>query len=970
MIDGVTPVATKYHRHHEIYVTKEGKTFSHERARMPIQESSGNYLGTSNWHINYVSPKFRGYLGSVGFNKYIRFKILSYDLTSGEFTAQIGKPGSGNAILNPGQIITNRKNNSFKIYDETGVDYLELEFVETASIPSSISSDSFVDIEIFQTLSLDEELLLLSTCEMNTDSNSTYLIERVVDKRQIGSIGVKDFNQSAKNYISAVDRVVNFNGIINDLSFAGYGTEDLSYNFNGGSALINGNVVNFNNTTVNIPKVVIKDSVPGNTITWVVCVNELGDFLSLPLTENKIHLYVRDYYGVNYYFIPSYTFEEIVFDRKDLVPLYMVNYTMGNLSFNSISDVRKFVNNQSFNIPLVWCEDNKEIASFQSSEALVNWIQNIRESNNYNYSKTSLNSKIIVKGVVTLNQSVDLSLLSPTHPNLIIEGEATGSAKIIVNSDIGLIISSNTIIRNIEFFYNPVTLSPDNLIGAAYGIGTTDPAKGCISISNAVFQDGFKNILIDNCTFTSFTARRFPFIICALNYTEAYGLNIINNKFSGSGKAAIVIYNDSQNGSPISILNSVNIENNYCYYDEGIFIFRNTETNYSEEGLVLRNVNISKNKCGSIGFSCSHFDTSGSYQKDFTTSLNIFGNTCNEIVAPVLIDGNKDSAVVLGSVIISDNFCSNIDIFCSNQGTSGYSTILVKNNSLEKKQFSPYLSSYVYAIDVYGSYSYTNNGAIISNNSINFGRDSLGNSLLYDYGIKATHADVIDNFVSGFSIYGISADGATGVYNFSIRGNKLSRNGVSIDKYIYTGNQTEIIDNILDSTTVDGSDEDTITGNGLIQRNVNHIQTLQIDVREFGRNGKVNYIRGIIQEGNQYLENNSINYLSFNPLVVDGSISFSKYLPLGVRLHSLTVETMADRKSNTTGNLEILIYEPGVPVLPVTRDLTTSVSLQLDTKPYGTRLTTHGIGLLLQLEHSVSSYSIKVTINMVLKYCY
>ena len=383
MIDGSTPSGSDYHRFHEIYVTKEATTFSHERARMPIQSAIGNDLGTDNWHINYVSPKLRGYrdTGSSNLNRYIRLKTLSYDATSGEFEVQIGQRSTGISVLNPGATVRSRKNVPFRVYDETGNDYIELVYIETASSATAIGVGKVVDIEIFASLALDDEVLLLSTAELNWDPSDDLLVDRVFDQRPVGSISELEFTKSAIDFITAGDRAIHANGVIQGLSFVSVAAGDpAAMVFNGGMGLINGRVVPVNNGKVVIPELVPQGGSSGSTVDWIICVNEDGKFVSLPITSTKQQFFAEAGTGGGTpYYIPSVTFTEIINERKDLLPIYAVTATITSVALGTPTDVRRFVYNSDIHGYSISVLDGYNIennATFRSFESLNYWVNN------------------------------------------------------------------------------------------------------------------------------------------------------------------------------------------------------------------------------------------------------------------------------------------------------------------------------------------------------------------------------------------------------------------------------------------------------------------------------------------------------------------------------------------------------------------------------------------------------------------
>lgn len=813
MIDGSTPAPFDYHRFYEIYVDQNAKTFSHERARMPIQASSGDYLGTNNWHINHVSPKLRGYLESSTLNKYVRLKVLTYDTTSGEFTVQLGQrtnPPVGTTVLNPGETVTARKNVPFKVYDETGNDYIELEVTEEATSASTINDNSIVDIEVFPTLALNDERLLLAVCELNWDPDDNLLVDRVRDVRPIGSISELDFTQSAKQFITSGDRALHANGVVRDLGYVGVSTTDpAALLFNGGIALVNGTIVNVNNGKVVIPELVENGGGSGSTVEWIICINESGSFVAHPLTTTKQHFFAQagtGGMGEIPYFIPSVTFAEVVNERKDLVPLLTLTATITSVAISNETDVRRFVADESNNISLVWAEDDsKSSASFRSAEALMAWATKLTDGSIYS------KSRIIVRGNITLDSSLDLRSV----PNLTLEGEGPGTAKITINHRDGLFIGSNTTIKNLEFEYNS-TSSVSNITGI-----TVTAVHGCITISN--LTSNIQNVTIENCVFNS-TLNRYAFICVSFdNDNNADNLRFKNNRFNDTldlDNAAITIVNYSNDTDPHSVLNDVFIEENVCNADQGIFIVGNATGTIPP--IACRNVHISRNRCGYIGINSSSNLTgsTGTYK----TGLHVTDNTCKLIYGAVDRNGLPKTGVCLSNVAIKGNTCSNIYL-CGINGVSeavGVSGIIVDGNFLTYTTYTaPSGTDPTMAIRAIGSGS----GIQIANNKI-----YSPPATLYASGIVTTMTNSIvsGNIIEGFSNYGIGSGG-----NSIIQNNRILRKSGNILNYIYTTSGGCLIsNNYLDSTTVDvdGKNwEDTIGGVvSATTDNINHIRQFNL----------------------------------------------------------------------------------------------------------------------------------------------
>lgn len=482
--------STAYHRLHEIYATSGSETFSHERLRMPVQSVGTPYLGTANWRVRGASPKLQGFTdNSTSLDRWVRFYILDYDSTSGVFDGYIGRRSeSNNDIFDYGPIVTGSKNTSVRFYDNTGVDYIEVEYLESATSATTILAPSYVDIQVFPSLELDNEVTLLATCEVNWTTPSTQMIERVVDRRQIGSVSDTEFTQSAKEFISAADKYLHVNGVVRGFESFGEDESDSSaIVLGGGTAIINGAVVNSNAGKVRIPQLVPTGGGAGSSLDWAICVNEEGNFVQIPLTSTKQHFFAEAGTGGGTpYFIPSATFLELIYERKDLLLLFVVNVTINSVTINSISDFRKFSLNESAGINLSISDDSK-YASFTSFDQVINWAT----------KNTDDMVLVKVKGNVTIDTAVDLTGITS---KLILEGDG---GIITVNSSIGFIVQSNVQFRNLKIIYNHVLTLYDS----------SDLCHLSNEASCIKFTAGASDCRVERCEFShGTTGERNPYI--------------------------------------------------------------------------------------------------------------------------------------------------------------------------------------------------------------------------------------------------------------------------------------------------------------------------------------------------------------------------------------------------------------------------------------------------------------------------
>lgn len=811
--DGFYP--TDYKRLYEIYVDESGKTFSHERARMPIQIEGANTLATSNWHIIDVSPKLRGYTdGDVTiFNKYVRLIVENYDSATGTFELTLGKrviPGS--TIVKAGETVLGRKNEKIKVYDETNVDYVELVFAETTSSPGydviGSGTSKYVDIEIFNSLQLNDELMLLATCEVNWDPTlSESIIQFLSDKRQFGSIDELDFTDSAKNYISLTDKYLHTNGIISGLSFDSISAVPDSGEifFKGGIALVNGKIISINNGSCVIPQIREQGTSLPQTLEFAICVNEYGQFVPLLLVDESQQYFATP--GSGNYFINSYTFNDLIVNKKYAI-IAITSVTIASLTVNSVSDARKFLTNNfdNVNLTLSWSEDSNlvsngnNISNFKTLEALKNYIIKTK------YKR----STVILRGEMTLNSDWDLTGFT-SKVKFVGDGG-------IINTSYKIEVDSNVEFDGITFNYTAPSITYESNYNITSGYGCIYSSPG----------NNKENIVIKNCIFNcSGTTQRPPFINLELQRGGTLkDVKILNNKFNdvpasmlGSHQAAAVISRIfSGSSTDFAVASNVEISSNISSHNQGIYI---TLNNASSPTLTCQNIIINNNDCGTIGIVAAR--QNAVLRSD---GISVINNRCS-LIAPILGDGKTlltgGSAPVTGKQTIKNNTAHWI-IAYHREATGASNGVIISENFLDG-----YDTSYL------GYYGITNNygislidqgsggrpsSAIIRDNI--FSRNYFADFTPYDYArclYVAGSATIDANEIRGMASpdgYGVFLDAppnGNSAY-ISVINNKIYRELGDLYAYVFmtfSNNLSgDISFNYFDNDTVDGSSTDLI----------------------------------------------------------------------------------------------------------------------------------------------------------------
>lgn len=959
-----TPATLEYHRLHEIYIDQTGKTFSHERARLPRQaeDSTAGFLATDRWHIKGVGSKLRGYRDGnpLIFNKFIRFYILSYDSTSGIFDGYLGKRISAisSQITKTGQVVTGRKNTVIRFYDETNVDWIDLEFIDNSSPGISIlgtASPRWVDIELFPSLASDASIMQLATCEVNwSPASGQDIVERVRDTRQFGSIDETNFTESAIDFISTGDRLLHENGIVQGFAFDTINsTDNRELYFKGGVAIVNGKIITANNQPVTIPQIYQYGTTLPQTMQWAVCINENNDLVPIIITSTKTQLFATSD-GVASYYVPSVTFLELVTTRKDLCPIALVTAHIASFTITpsiDILDVRKFVQNGNAAAPLTVTSDQSS-GSFHTFDAVKNWINNFGGMSNL----------VRVKGTFDIDTS-SIDLTEFNYP-VIFEGDG---AVFNVTIAKGIVIGSDVTLRNLAFNYTPPA-------ALSYTSGDmVNSGNGCIYGASSTTVDLLR-IKIQDCTFSSSLSQsqRPPYINLEINNGQTLqSLNILNNSFSDSSDTAsqaaiaILTINNATSTDPAIFRNS-KIANNTCDRIQGIFATIAIAGGLiARPGLNIIDVVIEMNQCGTIGYLSTSVGNSLTTQDNPSSGLTIQHNTCHYIETAM---GNGVGFLIifppydfgLGQVSILNNYCNWIHVV-SQDGSSTdstndeFSNLQIKNNVLTAFDFA-YIFNIILPMGIanntaiiVGSYPTSAAGDItsctITGNSISTGMYNDGTSYTYLSGIYANCSAIIDNnIIKGFAKsssavtdgYGIIAAGATvgnAIRKYTITNNQIYRGTATINGYIAGTTSASfpsigtVVDNIFDSTTIDGSSTVVVAANPktwTVARNKNQTDTILIagesGMLKMGHSGSIVTI-GTPVSGVTIATDNTIPVSSLAPAITitysaDSAtitsfvwlIPVNTIIPRGALISSISITVASDTVFNTTGSIN-LVYK-------------------------------------------------------------
>lgn len=875
-----------FKRYFELYITQLGHTFTHERGRANISGSNQIINGVTLYttselqkiNIVKISPKLRGYQFGV-VNK-ITLHISNYDSTTETFKARLGYYDGG-SLSKFGNSVYGKKGEVARVYDETNIDFVDILFDFEQSISSF--SDHYLDIQMFPTLSLDDEIMLIGGCQVN---DITKKVAYLSDERQFGNTGEKDLTTSALNFIALPEKLLHGNGVIRGFDLVdGYNPIDNQIYLNGGVVLVDGKILQINNGVACVPKVKELYNAILYNINWVLCINNKSEYQTIPLLEydnflstpsNDSRAFVAyDPISAESYIIEATTFKDLITRRKDLTPLYVIRSEVGLIESDvttgtlTLQDIRRYVNDGEFNFPIVLTSETIQ-GNFRSFDSVLAWIK-------YN---NAFNTHVLVRGDLVLDspQVLDFSDLGRT---VIFEGDG---GSIYVTSDKGIVLGSFVTLKNLHFIFRGLNpeLSDDNTINNGHGLIYSELNDG----------EYIKDSSIENCTFSldNDNGRRYSYVNINISNANTYiqNLKIADNKFytpeESAFCAAVAIVNTAIdiNVNHSIKLDNVLIDRNICDRDQIIVLtsiknenvpdFEGNPNNYADPLIFCKNVKISNNICGAIGTLTTSMDVDG-----YVASNNILyieNNTCNYITN--LNDkgkflsirnqslGDAGQSYVFthnsGNVIIESNKTSFIHYSMMGDATSNsqlriQGNILNSNIGISTPKAEDYLSNFNYTtspITLSKRYAILLDGAasgcIVDGNMIDCNAESGYDSYIRTEivanitnnvfkGIKTIPEDATTDHEYSAIVYDALGHGV-------ITGNKIHRDDKNIfayvsTKYLLSSTSTKnirIVENIFDSSTVDGTDI-VICKDGIgtdlssywaVERNINQIQKIEV----------------------------------------------------------------------------------------------------------------------------------------------
>lgn len=570
---------TVFKRHFEVYSDSDGTLFTHERARF-ISDADGSIekeinnsvtLATSaeglKIDIVKVSPKLKGYQESA--LNVIRLHIDSYVSSTGTFQGYLSRQDG----LKKGPVTSGKVGETIRLYDFTHTDYIDF-IIELNSNMSDITNEN-IDIQLFKSLDYDHEVMLIATCQINDSDNE---VSNIRDQRQFGNTSEKDLSSSALDFIQSGDKLLHQNGVIRGFDLEDPVTDGNPDNeqiyLSGGVGLVNGKVVHINDELVAIPFVNETYSSILYNMHWLLCVTDDGRYKFVALRDyydnlitvnaNRTVEAYNPFNGESYYVESDY-FSNIVKNRKDLLPLYIVGsqvYTnsSGTAINPFIDDVRRYASEADSSLPLTYTSSTQN-GNYRSATAIFKWLQ----FNNENIGKATLRGA---------NENINNKVTLTSDRGIIIDGE--GDCSLLLNNEIE--VGSNVTFKNITF---------DTTNGWQVII---TPESSNIKFENCTFlrDTGSTNISFSDCN-------NVELIGCSFSQTSASAnLNQSNALFYFAGCTNVKIiecnfdvqWSTLLPGNMLLFNNCNNVEvqksNITGEYQQGILIYKTSNVNISD----------------------------------------------------------------------------------------------------------------------------------------------------------------------------------------------------------------------------------------------------------------------------------------------------------------------------------------------------------------------------------------------------
>lgn len=483
-----------FKRFFEVYVDGNAHTTTHERARFLTTGSdirlNGASVPTDIASINLygISPKLKGYLSPYINGNVIYLSVSSYNATTGQYVAAL----CSSTFTNLGPTTTGKLGEVVRFYDFTNVDYIDFIYNVNATIAaftsSSINTNKNIAIQLFPSLELNQQFMIVATCQVN---DSTKTISYLEDARQFGNVSEEQLTTSALDFITSNPRETMQNGVVRGFDL--FSTSPLTLtniaNFDGGLVLVNGNLTAFNPFDITIP--LVQDDNGGSPLSgvlWAVCANKYNEIQLIPLTDynasvNTINnpnrlLKLYNPINANAYYVDSTTFTTLIDTRKDLAVLWLVNAqvvasgnTIASYSL-TLTDARKYTSNVNANNNIILTSSNSQ-GNFNSFAAINNWLT-------YN---SSFQNNVVLRGNYTFATDPGFT------GNTVYQGDGYTSSLVFSSS---VSFPSGSVFNNCNFVFNNGAI----FTNASFNDCNISFNAGTVSFNNATISSSTINIAV------------------------------------------------------------------------------------------------------------------------------------------------------------------------------------------------------------------------------------------------------------------------------------------------------------------------------------------------------------------------------------------------------------------------------------------------------------------------------------------
>lgn len=802
----------EYHHYHEVFVNDIGKSVAVERARIPKADvgsvpalpGSGNIGSLSGWRIRRVSPKLKGYrYGITDFRHFVQLTITNYNSTTGEFDIYLLNLD----LTRGGPVARGKKNHPVRVYDETYVNFIDIEFREESIFPGTTGLAGWIAIELFPTLIDNNEYFAVAGVSHNAKD-----FKSITDIREFGTLSEENFTDSAIKFIEAGERYLHANGVVRGLAFQGPGVNSYTMRFTGGLALVNGAFVPVDAMDVSVP-VLLGAS---DTLEFFICVTETGQLKSvLKGTGSEF------FDSTNHNFVESLTFKEIVDNRKDLVIIAKATVTTSTGDV-VVTDARRHVVNQDLG-SFTWAytdtdpiftidHSDPQNANFITAEALMNWV------NEYQIKEVKVKN-------VTINSKLTLNFTS----QVILKG-----GNYTINSAKGLAFESgNWKIDDADIVYNPVNgFTPD-----AFDNFNTKANWGAILIDlEIILNSNISNFGVENSRFISSNSQRPPFvgIYSATGASNNIFINgrFINNTFGDDVADKALCYAFVNGNTPdISLsapyFSDILVSGTKINFRQGILVAGRATPDLEHHGysatnpVLVENFIIKDNRFGLIGYNVSNgmgflgFFLQGCRFVIENNKAELIYSGFTATMHPIDFTFSNTTSTSTGNsiaTIIKDNDCYFMKVEAS-AGVNQLKTIITGNII---KRFDDFLRNALIPNPVPWAMIVLNQGnypthITIADNIID-GFDGLSSGYMHGIYVNGAAATITGNTVNNIAGVDLSifpagsSSGGWGIYisgvvsdqHTTITGNTLNRqDGVGIAGYIHASKTSAVYANNL-----------------------------------------------------------------------------------------------------------------------------------------------------------------------------